>query len=104
VINDFRYCPHHPDSGFSGEIANLKILCHCRKPEIGLVTDLASEYNVDFSNSFVIGDTDFDFYLSENIGAKFIGIKSTLSSEKPIFRFENLLLASDYISKSWPQL
>jgi histidinol-phosphate phosphatase family protein len=104
VINDFRYCPHHPDSGFSGEIADLKILCHCRKPEIGLVTDLASEYNVDFSNSFVIGDTDFDFYLSENIGAKFIGIKSTLSSEKPIFRFKNLLLASDYISKSWPQL
>jgi len=101
VINDFRYCPHHPDSGFPGEIVNLKISCDCRKPKIGLITDLASEYNIDFTNSFVIGDTDFDYCLSENIGAKFIGIKSILSSKKPIFRFNNLLLASNYISKGW---
>jgi hypothetical protein len=59
-----------------------------------------SKYPIDYGDKLMLIGSCF----TENIGAKFIGIKSTLSSEKPIFRFENLLLASDYISKSWPQL
>lgn len=31
-LNDIYYCPHHPQSGFDGEIKELKIDCDCRKP------------------------------------------------------------------------
>ena len=30
-IDEIYYCPHHPDSGFDGEIPELKIKCGCRR-------------------------------------------------------------------------
>ena len=36
-IDDLYYCPHHPDSGFAGEVKELKIKCNCRKPNTGLI-------------------------------------------------------------------
>ena len=31
-VDKIYFCPHHPDSGFEGEIKELKIKCKCRKP------------------------------------------------------------------------
>ncbi|MCB0503523.1 MAG: HAD-IIIA family hydrolase, partial [Bacteroidetes bacterium] len=31
-LDGIYYCPHHPDSGFEGEVKELKIDCECRKP------------------------------------------------------------------------
>lgn len=36
-LDRLYYCPHHPDSGFPGEVAELKFACGCRKPEVGLI-------------------------------------------------------------------
>src|SRR6185437_16210549 len=32
VLDRIYFCPHHPEAGFPGEVAALKIRCECRKP------------------------------------------------------------------------
>ena len=53
-------CPHHPDKGFEGERPEYKHVCTCRKPLPRLLLKAAEDYNVDFSQSFMIGDSDND--------------------------------------------
>ena len=55
-LNDVVFCPHHPHSGFPGEVRELKIDCDCRKPTPGLLLALAEKYNIDLSASYMIGD------------------------------------------------
>ena len=45
-IDGLYYCPHHPDSGFEGEIRELKKVCDCRKPKPGLLFQAAEKYQV----------------------------------------------------------
>lgn len=55
-IDGLYYCPHHPDSGFDGEIKELKYDCDCRKPKPGMLINAAEDYNIDLSESWMIGD------------------------------------------------
>lgn len=59
-IDGIYICPHHPDKGFEGERPEYKIDCDCRKPKPGLLFQAAKDFNVDLSESFMIGDTDTD--------------------------------------------
>jgi mannose-1-phosphate guanylyltransferase / phosphomannomutase len=74
VIDDFRFCPHHPISGFRGEVGDLKITCNCRKPKPGMILELAQIHGISTKNSFVIGDSDSDLGLAIAVGAQ--GIKA----------------------------
>lgn len=67
-IDDYFYCPHHPDRGFPGEVAELKIECSCRKPQPGLLYQAAKKYNIDLSKSYMIGDSFRDVGAGENAG------------------------------------
>ena len=71
-INALYYCPHHPDKGFEGEIHELKIDCDCRKPKTGLIAKAVRDFNIDLSQSFIIGDSTLDIKLAENAGCKSI--------------------------------
>lgn len=51
-IDDFRYCPHHED----GVVATYRRRCGCRKPEPGMLLDLAKAWQVDLTLSVMIGD------------------------------------------------
>lgn len=64
------FCPHHPDSGFEGEVKALKIECECRKPKPGMLLQAAEEYNVDLSNSWMIGDGENDMKAGMAAGCK----------------------------------
>lgn len=59
-IDALYYCPHHPDKGFPGEVPSLKIECQCRKPKPGMLLNAASDFNVDLSQSWMIGDSKAD--------------------------------------------
>ena len=69
-INDIFYCPHHPDKGFEGERIEYKIDCDCRKPKPGMLFKAAEKYNIDLSQSWMIGDSKNDILCGINGGCK----------------------------------
>lgn len=100
TIDDFYYCPAHPD--FSSE-EDIK----CRKPSPLMILQAIEKHNIDISKSFMIGDSISDIESGMNAGVKTILVKTGLGSESisilqnrdifPSFVAENLLDASNYI-------
>lgn len=69
-LNDLYFCPHHPDKGFEGERPEYKIVCDCRKPNIGMLKKAKAEHNIDLTQSWFIGDTCQDVQTGINAGCK----------------------------------
>lgn len=69
-IDDLYFCPHHPDSGYEGEIPELKIRCSCRKPSPGMILSAAEKYNIDLSESWMVGDDKRDIQSGCNAGCR----------------------------------
>ena len=55
-LDDMFFCPHHPEQGWPGEVAELKISCDCRKPADGLLRKAAAVHNIDLAKSWLVGD------------------------------------------------
>lgn len=64
IIDDFMFCPHHPDKGHSGERPQYKTKCECRKPGTKMIDDLSFKHNIDLSKSYLVGDTWRDEHLA----------------------------------------
>ena len=73
-VDDYAYCPHHPEAGFEGEVPELKVECTCRKPEPGLLRALAMIHDIDLSASVFVGDTARDAGAAVAAGAAFIDV------------------------------
>ena len=69
-IDGIYICPHHPDKGFEGERLEYKFDCDCRKPKPGLLLQAAKDFNIDLSQSIMIGDSDRDVDAGNNAGSK----------------------------------
>lgn len=67
-VDDVLFCPHHPDKGYPEENSLYKISCDCRKPKTGMLLKAAEKYNIDMSNSWMIGDTTIDIQTGTNAG------------------------------------
>jgi D,D-heptose 1,7-bisphosphate phosphatase len=65
-LDDLYYCPHHPDSGYPEENPAYKVNCDCRKPKTGLIRKAAQDYNLDLSESYLVGDTTVDVQTGRN--------------------------------------
>lgn len=51
-LDAIYYCPHHP----KGCQERYRRECECRKPKTGLFLRAAMEFDIDFSQSYAIGD------------------------------------------------
>jgi len=99
-IDAFYYCPFHPDFNSEDE-------CICRKPSPKMIIDAASDFNIDLSQSYFIGDSELDILAGINAGVKTVlvntgyGVESVsiLKNENnfPNFVAENLTEASKFI-------
>lgn len=69
-LDAIYYCPHHPHSGYAGEVKSLKIECECRKPKPGMLMKAAKDYNIDLEHSWMIGDSKNDILAGKNAGCK----------------------------------
>lgn len=69
-VDAIYVCPHHTDKGFKGERPEYKCNCYCRKPKPGLLLQAAKDFNIDLSESYMIGDSHRDVEAGENAGVK----------------------------------
>lgn len=69
-LNAIYFCPHHPDAGYPEERKEYKIKCDCRKPAAGMLLKAEKDWNIDISNSIMIGDREIDVLAGENAGVK----------------------------------
>ena len=69
-LDDIFYCPHHPDKGYPEENPLFKIPCECRKPNTGMIQEAAKRYNIDLTQSWIVGDTTVDIQTGKNAGIK----------------------------------
>lgn len=69
-IDAIYYCPHHPDSGYDGEVKKLKINCDCRKPKPGMLIQAAKDFNINLKESWMIGDSKSDIMAGSSAGCK----------------------------------
>jgi len=69
-LDRIYFCPHHPHKGYDGEIPELKIDCDCRKPKAGMLLHAAEEFNIDLSESYMIGDSENDVLAGKRAGCK----------------------------------
>lgn len=69
-LDAIYYCPHHPDKGFSGEIPELKTECECRKPRPGMLLRAAEDWNIDLSESWMVGDSESDMLAGKAAGCR----------------------------------
>ncbi len=69
-INAIYVCPHHTDKGFTGERPEYKCQCNCRKPKPGLLLQAAKEFNIDLSQSYMLGDSKRDIEAGKNANVK----------------------------------
>jgi D,D-heptose 1,7-bisphosphate phosphatase len=100
-IDDLFYCPHHPDRGFPGEIVEYKIDCGCRKPKPGMIYKAAEKYNIDLSNSYMVGDDMRDVQAGINAGCipVYLTKKHILENNGNYKIFNNLLEFTERILK-----
>jgi len=62
---------------------NGKDDCDCKKPKTGLFLQAKEKYDIDFSQSYVIGDRWKDIEAGKNIGCKTIFVDYHYDEERP---------------------
>jgi len=92
-LDAIYYCPHHPHKGYEGERPELKIDCDCRKPKPGMLLKATADFNIDLSQSWMVGDGENDVKAGLNAGCKTVLIGQgkenigQLVSEKSLLEF-----------------
>lgn len=59
-LDAIYFCPHHPHKGYEGERPELKFDCDCRKSKLGMLLKVAEDFNIDLSQSWMVGDGEND--------------------------------------------
>ncbi len=96
-LDAIYFCPHHPHKGYADEIPELKFDCGCRKPKAGMIFKAAKDFNIDLSESWMIGDGENDVLCGINAGCKtaIIGENhSATLSGKSLYDIINKILGS----------
>ena len=99
-LDAIYYCAHHPSVGEPP----FRLDCDCRKPKPGLITRAAQDFEIDLSESWMVGDRYSDIELARNAGLKSAFVLSGYGrgewehqragwTEKPDLVAENLLEA-----------
>ncbi len=65
-LDAIYYCPHHPTVGAQP----YRLDCDCRKPRPGLIQRAAQEFDIDFAQSWMVGDRYGDMELARNAGLR----------------------------------
>lgn len=107
-VDMLYYCPHHPDAGFPGEVASLKIRCDCRKPGIGLIERARRDLHIDMGASWFVGDSSSDMLAAERAGLRSVLVHTGEAGKdrkylvESDFQADDLADAVDFIVDRYP--
>lgn len=94
-LDGIYFCPHTPEE-----------VCHCRKPEVGMLEEAASQVGLDPAASFVVGDNWSDIELGSRVGATTLLVRTgygsqveTDSSVKPDYVVDDITRAAAVIQQ-----
>jgi D,D-heptose 1,7-bisphosphate phosphatase len=93
-IDAIYYCPHHPDNG-----------CECRKPKTGLFYQAAQDLGIDFSRSYVVGDSQMDINAGKALSCKTVLVTTGPKAgndalDPPDYTANSLLQAVQWITRN----
>ncbi len=71
-LDGIYYCAHHPSVGEPP----YRFDCDCRKPKPGLISRAAKDFDIDVSESWMVGDRYSDIELARNAGLKSVFVLS----------------------------
>jgi D-glycero-D-manno-heptose 1,7-bisphosphate phosphatase len=77
-IDAFYYCPHHPEA----LLESYRQICDCRKPAPGLILRAMREWQIDRTQSFLIGSKVLD-----TVAGQRAGIESFLFNGPNLYQF-----------------
>ncbi len=72
VFTEYYYCYHHS----KGIVPEYSFECKCRKPGNLFLIQAQAKYNLEFSKSWMIGDSDVDIFCGQLAGARTILVKT----------------------------
>ena len=104
-IDEIYYCPHHPNAN----LKKYRLICQCRKPNIGLIKKAVKKFKIDLKKSFMVGDSARDILAGQRAKIKTILVKTGYAGKdgkynvKPDFIAKNLLSAVNIIKKHTKQ-
>ena len=75
-IEDVYMCPLYGTQGkYTKELFLIKE-CDCRKPKPGLLKKAGEKYNIDWENSYMVGDRASDIQMGQNAGIRTVLLES----------------------------
>jgi len=83
-FTEIVYCPHAPDAG-----------CDCRKPHTRFIRELADKYDVELSQSWVIGDQTSDIAMGQLNGCKTVLVQTGFAGQDERSQADPDLVVSD---------
>lgn len=100
-LDGIYFCPHHPHKGYEGEVPEFKIECSCRKPKPGMLLKASEDFNIDLSQSYMIGDGAHDVKAGVAAGCKTVLIngKGTDSKTEDFGQMDTLASVAELVEK-----
>jgi D-glycero-D-manno-heptose 1,7-bisphosphate phosphatase len=68
ALDSYYFCPHHPEHG----LGHYRQECACRKPKPGMLHQARDQFNIDLSQSYIIGDHGRDVLAGKAAGCSTI--------------------------------
>lgn len=103
-VNSIYACTHGPlggkENSYYSEDGEI-LVCDCRKPQSGLLRQAARDFEIDFSKSYIIGDSVSDIKMANNYELEqevcFKGKYGVGDVENADRTFDNLYSTMQYI-------
>lgn len=101
LISAIYSCPHHPRAN----IKRYRIRCDCRKPGTLMFEKAATDFQIDLSKSYSIGDRTADIKAGKNLNITTFLVKTGFGGgdnkyrAKADYKVQNLLAAAQMIAK-----
>jgi D-glycero-D-manno-heptose 1,7-bisphosphate phosphatase len=94
-IDAIYFCPHYPD----GIIKKYALICHCRKPETGLLENAAADFLLKLNRCYFIGDKKSDMEAIRRVGGKGVLAGKRTGKVKSDYNAKDILDAVKWIIK-----